>query len=158
MIKTILVAVLMILFSESTGAQSIIKTRDLFERNSQSSGELNIVQNPAIDTLINRYILMSMRSYEENGYYGMNGYRIQIYNSSNRNAREESRKAAAEFVGRFPDIIAYPLYQEPGYFKVRVGDFRTKAEATKPFLQITKIFPDAYIVPDLIRFPELYKN
>lgn len=158
MIKTILFAVLMILFSGSTVAQSVTKTEGLFERTGQTSGRLNIVQNAEIDTLLNRYILMSIRSYEENGYYGMNGYRIQIYNSNNRNAREESRKAAAEFVSRFQDIVAYPMYQEPGYFKIRVGDFRTKAEATKPFLQISKVFPDAYIVPDLIRFPELYKN
>ncbi|HLN21212.1 MAG TPA: SPOR domain-containing protein [Bacteroidales bacterium] len=140
------------------GAQSYVKTTDLFKRADKESGELNIIQHPAIDTLLSRYILMSMRVYEENGYYGMNGYRIQIYSSSNRNAREESRKADAEFVNRFPDVTSRVLYSEPGYFKVRVGDFRTKAEATRLFLEISRVFPDAYIVPDIIRFPELNKN
>ena len=31
----------------------------------------------------------------------------------------------------FLTLLSYPLYPEPGYFKVRVGDFRTKTEATK---------------------------
>ena len=63
----------------------------------------------------------------------MEGFRIQIYSSSNRNAREESNKARAEFISKFPDIVSYPLYAEPGYFKIRVGDFRTKTEATKTY-------------------------
>lgn len=158
MIKNILLAVLFFfLLMETTGAQSFIKTTNLVERTGQNTGELRIIQDPAIDTLVSRYILMSMKVYKENGYYGMAGYRIQIYSSSNRNAREESRKAHAEFISRFPGIEAYSIYSEPGYFKVRVGDFRTRAEAVKLFLEISKAFPDAYIVPDVIRFPELNK-
>ena len=84
----------------------------------------------------------------------MEGYRIQIYSSSNRNAREESGKARAEFMSKFPDIVSYPLFAEPGYYKIRVGDFRTKTEATRLFLMISKVFPDAYIVPDIINFPD----
>lgn len=85
----------------------------------------------------------------------MEGFRIQIYMSSNRNAREESNKARAEFINKFPDIKSYIIYAEPGYFKTRVGDFRTRTEATKLFLKISKVFPDAYIVPDFIYFPDL---
>lgn len=85
----------------------------------------------------------------------MEGFRIQIYNSSNRNAREESSKVRADFISKFPDIISYPLFAEPGYYKIRVGDFRTKTEATILYLQISKVFPDSYIVPDIINFPDL---
>jgi len=60
-----------------------------------------------------------------------------------------------EFMKKFPGIISYPLYAEPGYFKIRAGDFRTKTEATKLLLSIRKEFPDAYLVPDIINFPEL---
>lgn len=138
-------------------AQSFIKTADLFKRPEADSrtGQLNISQDPALDTLINRYILMSKKVYKEMNYYGMNGFRIQIYASSNRNAREESNKARADFINKFPDIVSYPVYQHPGYFKIRVGDFRTRTEATKLFLIISKEFPDAYIVPDIINFPDL---
>src|SRR5664280_769334 len=137
-------------------AQFFVKTSELFSANNdnQHMGKLNIIQDPALDTLISRYILGYINLKQKNGFEGMEGYRIQIYNSSNRNAREESGKARAEFISKFPDIISYLLFAEPGYYKIRVGDFRTKTEATKFFLQISKVFPDAYIVPDIINFPD----
>ena len=138
-------------------AQSFVKTSDLFSNqdNNPNSGELNIKQDPALDTLISRYIYGNERLNIEHSHYGMQGFRIQIYSSSNRSAREESNKARAEFMIKFPEIVSYPLYAEPGYFKVRVGDFRTKAEATKTYLLVSKEFPHCYLVPDFINFPSL---
>lgn len=140
-----------------TGAQAFVRTIDLFNRkdNNDRAGQLKIIQNPAIDSLISRYILINQNIYRDNGRYGMEGFRIQIYSSSNRNAREESNKARASFMSKFPDIVSYPLYAEPGYFKIRAGDYRTKTEATKIFLLVSKEFPDAYLVPDIINFPDL---
>lgn len=140
-------------------SQSLSSTASLFRqgvRNS-SGGRLNIIQEPALDSLIGRYILARKAIYADIGYLGMDGFRIQIYSSSNRNAREESAKARASFISRFPDIVSYSLYADPGYFKIRVGDFRTKAEATRLFLTISRDFPDAYIVPDIINFPDQIK-
>lgn len=136
-------------------AQDIVKTTDLFKKNSNSqAGQLNINQDPALDTLISRYILGFKNLEDRNGYQGMEGWRIQIYSSSARNAREESAKARQEFMDKFHDIISYSLFAEPGYYKIRVGDFRTKTEATKLYLQISRVFPNAYIVPDIINFPD----
>jgi hypothetical protein len=136
-------------------AQSFISTSDLFTRTENKSGTLNLNQDQAIDTLINRYIYINQKVKDESGFYGMDGYRIQIYSSSNRNARKESDEANADFIEKFPDIISYPIYAKPGYFKIRAGDFRTKTEATKIFLMVSKEFPDAYLVPDIIHFPDL---
>jgi hypothetical protein len=138
-------------------AQPFVRTADLFIRpdGNYRSGKLNIIQDPLIDTLISRYILINENIYREYGRYGMDGFRIQIYSSSNRNAREESNKAKAAFIIKFPDIESYQIYAEPGYFKIRAGDFRTKTEATKLFLLVSKEFPDAYLVPDIINFPDL---
>jgi hypothetical protein len=148
-----------VIFTGSVLAQPFVKTTDLFKRPDINSrtGQLIISQDPAIDTLVSRYILMNKKVYyvKESNYYGMSGFRIQIYASSNRNAREESNKARADFINKFPDIVSYPLYQHPGYFKIRVGDFRSRTEATKLFLIISKEFPDSYIVPDIIHFPDL---
>ena len=145
-------------FSVFAPAQSFVKTSDLFRRadDNSRSGKLNIVQDPAIDSLINRYILMSKKIYNDNnGNYGMYGFRIQIFSSFNRNAREESNKANVDFMSKFPDIRSYSLFAEPVNYKIRVGNFRTKTEATRLFLIISKVFPDAYIVPDIIDFPDL---
>lgn len=151
---------LLITLGISTGfarSQSFVKTSDLFTTvvNNSTSGNLKIIQDPALDTLISRYILVNKNlSKKNNGTPGMDGFRIQIFNSSVRNAREESAKVKAKFMTKFPDIASYILFENPGYFKVRVGDFRSKTEATRLFLLISKDFPDAYMVPDFINFPD----
>lgn len=132
-----------------------IKTSDLFpsEIPSRKAGSLNIIQEPGIDTLVSRYILAN-RLYGG----GMEGFRIQIYRSSSRNAREESNKVRAQFMVDFPDITSYSEYNRPGYFLVRVGDFRTRMEGTKTLYLIRKKYPNAYMVPCIINFPDLNKE
>ena len=138
-------------------AQSFVKTSDLFQRDAADSniGRLEINQSLLLDTLISRHILANRNLFKVNDHYGMGGYRIQIYSSNNRNARNESSNTQATFISKFPGVVSYQLYAEPGYFKVRVGDFRTKAEAVKLFQRISREFPDSYIVPDIISFPDL---
>jgi hypothetical protein len=158
--KIFLFLFFLILSAEFVTAQYFIKTSDLFRKadNISSAGHLNIIQNSSIDTLISRYILANKNAYDEIGYRGMDGFRIQIYNSNNRNARVESGKAEADFMSKFPGIASYQLFAEPGYYKIRVGNFRSRTEATKLFLTISKEFPDAYIVPDIINFPDQNKK
>ncbi len=138
-------------------SQAFIKTSDLLKRQGNMSGELNINQDKAIDTLISRYIIANKKLRTE-GQQGMQGFRIQIYYSSVRNAREESAKTRAAFIEKFPDIQSYPDYQEPGWFIVRVGDYRTKTECYKDLFNIRKEFPDAYWVPTVINFPDRVKK
>jgi hypothetical protein len=154
--KLFLLLLIQSFFLITLTGQSPLRISDLFARtdNTSKAGQLNIVQSSEIDSLIRRHIIANKNLYNTYGYYGRDGFRIQIYSSSNRNAREESKKVMADFINKFPDIVSYPLYADPGYFKVRVGDFRTKTEATKLFLKISKEFPNAYIVPDIISFPE----
>jgi len=142
-------------------SQSVVATSDLFKRADESSisGKLTIIQDPALDTLMNRYIQGYKNLEEKYGYSGMEGFRIQIYSNSNRNAKDESGKVNAEFLSKFPEsqypeLKSYTQFAQPAYYKIRVGDFRTKTEATRLFLLISKVFPDAYIVPDIINFPD----
>jgi hypothetical protein len=136
-------------------AQMFIRTSDLFPVNRSDSrgGELVIIQDQSADTLMSRYILGKklLRG-------GMEGYRIQIYRSSNRNAREESNKIRAEFMMEYPDISSYAEYAEPGYFLVRAGDFRSRMEGTKWLYLVRKKYPNAYMVPCIINFPGLKKQ
>jgi hypothetical protein len=142
-----LVLITMILTSVSGMSQAFIKTPDLFKapEDDAGAGSLNIIQDPAIDSLISRYILGNDKLAKINRHY---------YNSSNRNAREEANKAMADFIVKFPDIKSYLLYAEPGWWKTRVGDFRTRTEATRLYLLISKEFRNSYIVPDFIEFPD----
>ena len=135
-------------------AQEFIKASYFFPVTlaEENSGRLSINQRPEIDTLLSRYILFNKFK------GGMEGYRIQIYRSSNRNAREESNKVRAQFIVDFPDIPSYIEYDKPGYFLVRVGDFRTKMEGYKTLYMIRKKYPNAYMVPCIINFPDLDNN
>jgi hypothetical protein len=129
-------------------------TASLLERQDRNShmGTLAIYQDPAIDSLIHRYILYNKR------LNGIEGFRVQIYSSSDKKARTESGKVRQEFMTKFPDIISYASFDRPGYYKIRVGDYRTRIEGTKYLLMIRKVFPDAYLVPDVINFPDLNKK
>ncbi len=146
---------LFIFLMNHSEAQVFIRTSDLFPQKSEisGSGELNIIQDAAIDTLMSRFLIGSKAL---NG--GMEGFRIQIYRSSNRNAREESNKVRADFMEEFPDIQSYAEYEKPGYFLVRAGDFRTKLEAAKSLSMIKRKHPNAYVVPCIINFPDLNKK
>jgi hypothetical protein len=135
----------------SSFSQGFISTSELFKR--QGGGNLNIMQDRAIDSLISRYIISNRKIRTTEGTQGMHGFRIQIYYSSVRNAREESAKVRADFINKFPDMISYAQYQEPGWFMVRVGNYRTKTECYKDLLLIREEFPNAYPVPAVINFP-----
>jgi hypothetical protein len=142
-------------------SQSIIKTEDLFKNGDANSvgGQLNIYQDPALDTLVSRYIYRFKNLEDKNGSPGMDGWRIQIYSSSTRNAKVEAGNILQDFLNKFPEskypeLKSYTQFAVPNYYKVRVGNFRTKTEATKLYLLISKAFPDAYIVPDVINFPD----
>ena len=138
-------------------SQSYISTSELFkstDANAQS-GRLTIIQDPALDTLIGRYIMENRNLEEKNDYMGVEGFRIQIYNSSERNAKIESAKVRQEFMNQFPDVVSYLLFAEPAWYKVRVGNFRSRTEATRLFLIVSKKFPNADLVPDIISLPDL---
>jgi hypothetical protein len=58
----------------------------------------------------------------------------------------------------FPEIPSYIEYAEPGYFLVRVGDFRTQMEGAKMLALVKKKYPNAYQVPCIINPPDQNKN
>jgi len=152
--RTLIPFLLFIVFQIPSWAQYTLSTADLMRRNNENSlmGKLVIEQDPRVDTLISRYILYNRK------LNGMEGFRIQIFNSSEKNAREASGKVRAEFMSKFPDISSYASFDRPVYYKIRVGDYRTRIGGTKYLLMIRKVFPDAYLVPDIINFPDLNKK
>lgn len=75
------------------------------------------------------------------------GYRVRIFNDNKQNARGASEAALGRFKGMYPGIAAYRTYSNP-FFKVTVGDFRTKSEALQLLQQIKGSFPSAFIVKE----------
>ena len=61
------------------------------------------------------------------------------------------------FESLFHDVSAYRSYANP-YFKVTVGDFRTKTEAMALLERIKVEFPSAFVIKENITFPVVDKN
>jgi hypothetical protein len=85
---------------------------------------------------------------------GIDGFRVQIYTDSGNRSKLRTDRMKAEFDNRYPDVKSYISYNEP-YFKIRVGDFRTRLEAQRFLNQIASTYLFASIVVDRINFPEL---
>ena len=82
------------------------------------------------------------------------GFRVQVYSSNApKTAKEEAFLAEKKVTQEFSTLKVYVLYQPP-FWKVRVGNFRTQAEADILREELLKAFPamqgDIYIVKDVI--------
>lgn len=97
----------------------------------------------------------SMRTHViDNRTRPITGYRIRIFFDNSQNARKNSATTLDEFLSSFRGIPAYRSYANP-YFKVTVGDYRTKAEAMANLANIKKSFPSAFIVKEKINYPQI---
>ncbi len=82
----------------------------------------------------------------------VSGYRVRIYFDNKQDSRLDSETALLNFRKLYPEIPAYRSYQNP-FFKVTVGDYRTKSEALFLLNRIKHSFPSAFVVKDEIQFP-----
>jgi hypothetical protein len=80
------------------------------------------------------------------------GFRVEIFFSSEFDAKEKAIRKKKEFLSVYPDNAVHVKYISPN-FRVRVGDFRTKNEALKLYREIKSNYPVAFIVADEIDFP-----
>jgi hypothetical protein len=68
-------------------------------------------------------------------------YKIQIFYGNS----EESKKSLQEFKKEFKEIDATIIYNSPNY-KVWIGNYKTRIEVEKMFLEIKKKYPNALIM------------
>ena len=82
----------------------------------------------------------------------INGYRVRIFFDNSRNARTVSEQVSNSFRALYPSVAVYREYENP-YFKVTVGNFRTRADATRFLNAIKGQFPSGFIVREKIDYP-----
>lgn len=69
------------------------------------------------------------------------GYRVQVFSDNNaRTAKNEARSKSRNISARFPQYRTYVMYNSP-YWRLKVGDFRTRGEADEAAEQLKKTFP-----------------
>jgi len=85
----------------------------------------------------------------------VSGYRVQVFSSNvQRTAKADAFRIEKQIKDELPDEAIYVNYQSP-FWKVRVGDFRTQAEALKVKNQLKEAFPnlrsEIYIVREQVQ-------
>ncbi len=74
-------------------------------------------------------------------------YRIRIFFDNSRDARTVSSRMVEDFGTRYPGVPVYNQYANP-YFKVTVGDFRSKSDAMKFMNAVKRDYPSAFLVKE----------
>ena len=107
--------------------------------------EVNVYQSEAMNQAMEEHL-------SQNAGRTLSGYRVRIFFDNKQSARVESEEALKRCESLYHDVRAYRTYANP-YFKVTVGDFRTKSEAMALLERIRSEFPSAFVVKENISFP-----
>jgi len=134
--KTILIIILFLTLSGFLSAQMTVE------------GTVKIIQDPAIDLLVQKHIRVNETR------DGISGYRIQIFFDSGTNSKIKATTVCEEFRRRYSATGIYLNFISPNY-KVRVGDFRTRLDAFRFLQELQVYYPSAYVVADQIRLPNI---
>lgn len=168
--------ILMVLFALSASAQNnnpqaaapqenateVVTLPEAGKTDSLAKVEVEIEQ-PVVATRATVQIIMHgdaeailKKSYQGSSSKKVKGFRILIFSDSSPSARGEANAARARFSRLYQKLPAYLYYDNP-YFKVTVGNFRTKEEAQRQLGRILKNFPTAFIVHEQISAKEFAK-
>ena len=138
-----------IIYRPVAAVDSTLAGKDVFDllhsKKAGDEADVNIDQSSEI--------LGSMRQHMvSNAKRTLSGYRVRIFFDNKQSARTESEKTLRQFRELYPGVTAYHIYANP-YFKVTVGDFRTKSEAMALLTRIKGAFPSAFVVRENIEYP-----
>ena len=76
-----------------------------------------------------------------------NVWRVQIYLGSGKNSRAEATSIRNTFKAKYPDIWAEYIYHSP-FFKVQVGNFKTRIEAESFKRKIQSEYKSLWVVTE----------
>lgn len=113
-----------------------------------NSGVVTVEQSSSIKTAMHSYI-------SKNQSRRLIGYRVRIFFDNSQNARAKSESVAGTFSSIYPGVSVYRNYVSP-FFKVTVGDFRTRTEAQLFAQQLTGLFPSVFLVKEPIHYPSIW--
>jgi hypothetical protein len=136
----------------SQDRDSVVINHNVFDRFRQAGpygNRMVIIQSDSVEYLVNRDIAENRLSPGK-----MEGFRVRIFFDNKQTARAESEQIVEDFSKAHPGTGVYRIYENP-YFKVTVGDFRTKSEAQRFMLRIRQTYPQAFITREIIRYPPL---
>ena len=69
------------------------------------------------------------------------GFRVQIFSGS---SRSDAYAVESKFQSSYKDIASYVTYEEPNY-RVKVGDFRSRSEATSFMRELRSQYSNVFV-------------
>ncbi|MFC2129712.1 SPOR domain-containing protein, partial [Bacteroidota bacterium] len=126
-----------------------VRQNDVLEniREKEDNGQVSIYLDSLLEENYTKHLVLNSKT------RGITGYRVRIFSDTGRGAKDKQKRVRAHFLSLFPDVDAYSKY-EGSYYKIYVGDFRTKNEAILLLERIKKNFPDGFVVEDYIEIEE----
>lgn len=135
---------------QSAQMDTTLAGKNIFSLLNSGKGNVTITQSDKVRNGMTKHV-------EDNKTEKISGYRVRIYFDNKQNSRGASEEAQRRFQASHPGIMAYRSFSSP-FFKVTVGDFRTRSEAIQLMQQISGEFPTAFIVKETINYPVVDKK
>ena len=110
------------------------------------NGVMILNQSTKIDTLI-----MKQRQIHANDST-IDGFRVQIFMELGNDALRHADSVRTRFTEKYPEIPIYLVFRQP-YYRLRIGDFRTRLEAENMYQQVKKTYKNAFVTADRIEMP-----
>lgn len=111
---------------------------------------VNVAQSYSVRAAMDRHIA-------DNEARNLGGFRVRIFFDNKQTARIDSEETEKLFKSKYHGVSVYRSYVNP-YFKVTVGDFRTRSEAVQLMRRIQGDFPSAFVVKENIVYPVVDKE
>jgi hypothetical protein len=103
-------------------------------------------KDPRIENLIKKQIEINEFTTRDARRF-VPGFRILVINT---NDRTKAMNAKTKIYQEFPELNAYLMWKTP-FFKLKVGDFKTREEAEEYLADIQRFFPTGvYVIRDTI--------
>ena len=102
---------------------------------------VTVVKDPRIDMLLKKQYDLNRKVEILNKKSGP-GYRVMVINT---NDRTKALEVKSKMMSEFPDHKSYLVYQSP-YFKIQIGNFKTRQEAEDLRKRIMRMYPTGVMV------------
>ncbi len=109
-------------------------------------GFLRVERDPRIDSLV-----MKQRQIYANDST-IDGFRVQIFMETGNDAVRHADSIREVFSQKYPETPIYLIFGQP-YYRLRIGDFRTRLEAENQYQRIKKEYTNSFVTADRINLP-----
>ena len=123
----------------------------IFQTVHAQQGKVEVIADKRIDLLIDKH------KYHNRHQPVLEGWRVQIFFDAGANSKSKATEVQNRFTSRHQGTEAYLSFKEP-YYRIRVGDFRSRIEAEGFLQKIKGEYPNAFAVSEMINPPPLIRE